>query len=154
MCLSKMEGITNRYIEDLMSKLPTNFKGVFSSDDIPLFTQSDVSFICNLSKRNEQGTHFIGVYISKNYIIYFDPFGLECYVQNICKYLQIYNRQIVHSLSMIQHPSSLHCGYFCIGFVLAMNNNYSISMYQNIFNSKNLYLNDDIVCDFIVKMIV
>ena len=126
---------------------------MFSSDDIPFFPQLNVSFICNLSKRNELGTHFIAVYINKNYILYFDPFGVECYVQSICKYLQHYNIEIVQSLLSIQHPSSLHCGYFCIGFILALNNGYNISKYHNIFNHKNLILNDDIVSDFIVKMI-
>ena len=148
-----MSGITNRYIERLMDNFKTNFKGVFSSDDIPFFPKLNVSFICNLSKRNELGTHFIAVYINKNSILYFDPFGVECYVQSICKYLQHYNIEIVQSLLSIQHPSSLHCGYFCIGFILALNNGYNISKYHNIFNHKNLILNDDIVSDFIVKMI-
>ena len=148
-----MSGITNRYIERLMDNFKTNFKGVFSSDDIPFFPQLNVSFICNLSKRNELGTHFIAVYINKDYILYFDPFGVECYVQSICKYLQHHNIEIVQSLLSIQHPSSLHCGYFCIGFILALNNVYSISNYHNIFNDKNLLLNDEIVSDFIVNMI-
>ena len=148
-----MAGITNRYIERLMDKFKTNFQGVFSSDDIPFFPQLNVSFICNLSKRNELGTHFIAVYVDKNYIFYFDPFGIECYVQSICKYLKYYNIDIVHSLLSIQHPTSLHCGYFCIGFILALNNGYSISNYHKIFNDKNLHLNDEIISDFIVNMI-
>ena len=148
-----MSGITNRYIERLMDNFKTNFKGVFSSDDIPFFPQLNVSFICNLSKRNEIGTHFIAVFIDESHIFYFDPFGVECYVQSICKYLQHYNKEIVQSFLSIQHPSSLHCGYFCIGFILALNDGYSISKYHMIFNLKNLYLNDNIVSDFIVKML-
>ena len=131
----------------------TNFKEVFSSDNIPYFPEANVSFICNLSKANEKGTHFIAVYICKKHIIYFDPFGVVCYVQDILNYLQSYGRKIIQSLVTIQDAQSLHCGYFCIGFVLALNNYYSLSMYQNMFTIRNLHMNDTIICNFILSMI-
>ena len=147
-----MDGITNLYIERLLSRFETNFMGVFSSDNIPYFPKYNASLICNLSKTNEKGSHFIGIYITETKILYFDPFGVTCYVQSISKYLQLYNREIIESLATIQDPLSLHCGYFCIGFVLAINNNYTILMFQKMFSYKQLEKNDNIVCDFIIDM--
>jgi hypothetical protein len=52
-----MTGITNEYIEYLMQHFDLAFKGVFSSDDIPFYSEHNISFICNLSKKFEKGTH-------------------------------------------------------------------------------------------------
>ena len=147
-----MSGITNFYIEHLMKKFQTNFKGVFSSDNIPYFKINDVSFICNLSKTHEKGTHFVAVYISEKQIIYFDPLGIECYVSSIFEYLQLYQKDLLQSLVTIQHPFSYHCGYFCIGFIFALNNKQSLLWYQNLFFKKKLYKNDKIICNYIIKM--
>ena len=60
-----MIGLTNKYIENLVHILDisNSFKGVFSSDNIPLFSDYNVSLICNLSKSNEKGSHFVAIYI-------------------------------------------------------------------------------------------
>ena len=124
-----MFGLTNKYIEILMSRFGTTFKGVYSSDNIPFFHDYNISLICNLSASSENGTHYVGIYIMKNEILYFDPFGLECVVEDICEYLKRYNKKIVHSNVMIQHPFSFHCGFFCIGVILAIDNR--ITLLQN-----------------------
>ena len=148
-----MSGISNKYMEKLMGNFDLNFKGVFSSDYIPFFSGYNFSLICNLSKTKEKGTHFVAMYVSKNSVIYFDPFGLKCHTQSICLYLEMYKRKIIESLVTIQHPLSFHCGFYCIGFVFALDYNLSLSEYQNIFGSTNLDNNDNIVSVFITTMI-
>ena len=90
-----MQGISNKYIEQFMSRFKIDFKGVFASDEIPFFPGSNFSLICNLSRKNDKGSHFIAIYVMSKTIIYFDSFGMQCYVHSICKYLHGYNRKIV-----------------------------------------------------------
>ena len=148
-----MYGLTNRYIYNLLSKFSLSFKGVFSCDNIPYLTEYNVSIICNFSKANTKGTHYVAIYIFKDKIIYFDPLGLKCVVNSICNYLRIYNKTIIESNFMIQHPLSFHCGFFCIGFIFAMDKNISLQLYHNLFTTVNLIDNDRNVCSFIIKFI-
>ena len=148
-----MYGLTNKYIYDLMSKFSTSFKGVFSCDNIPYFTEYNVSIICNFSTANTKGTHYVGIYIFKDKIIYFDPLGIKCIISSICSYLGMYNKKIIESNITIQHPLSFHCGFFCVGFIFAMDKNISLQIYQKIFNNLNLFDNDRNICSFIIKCI-
>ena len=148
-----MYGLTNRYIENVMSHVHTTFKGVYSANNIPFFSDSNVSLICNLSKSYEKGSHYVTIYILSHKILYFDPFGFGCIGEDICKYLHMYNKTIIQSKVTIQHPLSFHCAYFCIGFILAIDKKLSMLQYQNMFNHNNLLINDEIVCNFIIRMI-
>ena len=142
-----MYGLTNKYLLQLMKTKSVSFKGVFSSNNIPFFHEHDVSFICNFSRLYEEGSHYIAIYITSKKILYFDPFGLECLVDDICNYLSLYNKQIIHSSKIIQHPLSFHCGYFCAGFIFAMEFKLKMKDYQEFFNDNNLMENDRIIRD-------
>ena len=89
-----MQGISNKYIEQFMSRFKIDFKGVFASDEIPFFPGCNFSLMCNLSRKNNKGSQFIArppIYVLSKTIIYFDSFGMKCYVHSICKYLHGYN---------------------------------------------------------------
>ena len=146
-----MLGLTNKYIENLMLHFDVSFKGVFSSDNIPFFSDFNISLLCNFSKSNEKGTHYVSIYILRNKIIYFDPLGFECVVEEICNYLNMYNKIIIQSTVAIQHPLSFHCGYFCIGFLLAIHSKLTLLQYQSMFDYNDLLLNDEIVCNLILQ---
>ena len=60
------EGISNVYIDHLMNKISSSFRGTFSIDNIPTFDDESFSLIVNLSKENEKGSHFIAISSSKN----------------------------------------------------------------------------------------
>ena len=104
-------------------------------------------------KKHVKCSHLIAIYVFSNNIVYFDSFGVQCYVHSICEYLQKYDRKIIQSLVTIQHPLSLHCAYFCIGFILAVEIDLTLSLYQQMFNSVHLLQNDEMVCDFMVKIL-
>ena len=86
-------------------------------------------------------------------IFYFDPFGADCLIKDICDYLTSYNKTIIHSKCVIQHPFSFHCGYFCTGFILAIDENFTLEQYQSFFVDDNLLINDDIICDLLVTFL-
>ena len=68
-------GISNIYIDRLMEKISSSFRGTFSIDKIPMFKQERFSIIVNLSQENEKGAHFIAISVSKNVVVYFDSYG-------------------------------------------------------------------------------
>ena len=86
-------GISNIYIDSLMEKISSSFRGTFSIDKIPMFKEENFSIIVNLSKENEKGTHFIGISLLKNVIIYFDSYGVEAINSTIDKYLKKYRKK-------------------------------------------------------------
>ena len=75
-----------------MKKISCSFKGTFSIDKIPTYKDEKLSIIVNLSKENEEGTHFIGITSSKDTIIYFDSYGIEYINLTIEKYLKKYRK--------------------------------------------------------------
>ena len=85
-------GISNMYIDNLMEKISCSFRGTFSIDKIPMFKEKKFSIIVNLSKENEKGTHFIGISVSENVVVYFDSYGLETIDLTIVKYLKKYGK--------------------------------------------------------------
>ena len=85
-------GISNMYIDNLMEKISSSFRGTFSIDKIPMFKEEKFSIIVNLSKENEKGTHFIGISVSENVVVYFDSYGLETIDLTIEKYLKKYGK--------------------------------------------------------------
>ncbi len=147
------DGISNVYIDTLMEKISSSFRGTFSIDNIPMFTEKSFSIIVNLSKENEKGTHFIGISLFKNVIVYFDSYGVETINLTIEKYLKKYRKKIIHSNIQLQHLFSSHCGFFCISCILCLENNIPFHKFLKIFHKKDLYLNDYISIKIITSFI-
>ena len=146
-------GISNMYIDNLMEKISSSFRGTFSIDKIPMFKEEKFSIIVNLSKENEKGTHFIGISVSENVVVYFDSYGLETIDLTIEKYLKKYGKKIFHSNIQLQHFFSSHCGFFCISFILCLENNIPFHKFLKMFHKKDLYLNDYISIKIITSFI-
>ena len=146
-------GISNIYIDSLMEKISSSFRGTFSIDKIPMFKEENFSIIVNLSKENEKGTHFIGISLLKNVIIYFDSYGLETINLTIEQYLKKYRKQVIYSNVQLQHLFSSHCGFFCISCILCLENNIPFHKFLNVFHKKDLYLNDYISIKIITGFI-
>ena len=49
-------GISNIYIDSLMEKISSSFRGTFSIDKIPMFKEENFSIIVNLSKKMKRDT--------------------------------------------------------------------------------------------------
>ena len=130
------ESISNIYIDQLMKKISWSFRGTFSCNNIPIFNDENFSLIVNLSREGEIGTHFIAIIISSNQILYFDSFGIQNTNDDIKKYLKKYKRKISYSKNQIQHLSSSHCAFFCISFVLSIENWISPKLYFKLFDKK------------------
>ena len=121
-------GISNIYIDQLMNKISWSFRCTFSANNIPKFKDKYFSLIVNLSNEGETGTHFIAIFITENKILYFDSLGSLQINPNIKNYLEIYKKPISYAQKQIQHLFSSHCGFFCIAFIICIEN-----MVKNVF---------------------
>ena len=146
-------GISNHYIDRLMEQVSYNFRGTFSADNIPIFQEDFFSIIVNLSSEGEKGSHFIAISSSASKILYFDSFGSQQTNSSIEQYLKRYRKQIIFTNNQIQHLFSTHCGFFCISFILCMENMISLKNFFKMFHQNNLSLNDYICIDIITFFI-
>ena len=136
-----------------MEKISRSFNGTFSIDNIPVFDDDVFSIIINLSKQNEIGTHFIAVYVLENKIIYFDSFGNQLDNSSLKGYLKKYKKSIIFSNIQLQNLLSSHCGFFCIAFILCIENNITLDNFLKKFYRKKLHLND-YICVEIIKIFI
>ena len=89
----------------------------------------------------------------KSKIIYFDSFGNQNIDKTLEKYLKKHKKQIIFSKKQLQNIFSSHCGFFCIAFILCIENNITFDEFLRTFNQKNLYLND-YICIEIIKFFI
>ena len=135
------------------------FMGVFSCDKIPdpnnkITNQLGFStLISNLSKYGEPGSHFVTIVIRRNKIIYFDPLGGKCSNHYIMRYMKKFQNEITYVSKSIQDDLSFHCGLYALGLCFALDSGCTLLQYLSKFHfdSQYLYLNDNIVTDYICK---
>lgn len=148
-----MSGITNEYLNNLGQKIiGESFLGSYPCDLHPKVNNKTIfCVIFNLSKHNEKGTHFVAIFADEKNMFYFDPLGDKCKNKNILKFIdkEKKKRTIVNQLPIIQSQDSIFCGFYCIGFLLAMTKNYVPNHFFAQFDFNNLIKNDKIIINFI-----
>lgn len=153
-----MSGLTNKYVEDFGKKHCENFIGVFPCNIHPKLDRNtdNFSIIFNESKHNENGSHFVAIYANKNIIYYFDSLGLKCENEYILKFIQSFRKTLLQNNLQIQSYNSIFCGYFCLAFIIFISSQKSINelkKFYDIFNVKNLKLNDKIVSELLIELL-
>jgi len=151
-----MSGLTNEYLTKLGKKLfGKTFLGSFPCDYNPKITdENKFSIIFNLSKHNEDGTHFVAIFCDMKKLVYFDSFGDSSKNEYINKFIKkhLINRKYVENKTRIQSCESYFCGLFCICFIGYLFRNKTLNQFLKIFQNKDLLENDQIVTKCIIKM--
>ena len=170
-------GISNLYIEEILkSKKASNlmcveenkknkvtgFCGVYSSNTLPLqlIKEDQFSFICNLSRLDQKGTHFVSVIVFADFYIYIDSLGLPCMNTDVRQYLSLLNRPNFTNLNQLQDFKSSFCGFFCILFILyfegiRLNGKKMTERIRFVWetNHDKLFLNDEKSIEYICKLL-
>ena len=132
-----------------------NYQGTFSCDSIkkPNFNFDISTYIFNLSKLDEKGTHLIAIQINnKNKkVTYFDSFGLKCTNKYLLSFIYSVNNKYEYSTMQIQHLNSIYCGIYCLAFVIHQDNANNFSNFLNMFNPDKLKQNDSIAVKYIIR---
>lgn len=119
---------------------------VYSADNIPKINNywnehKQKFLIVNLSKQNENGTHFIFIENSARRMFYWDPLNLKYIEENIKEYMVENAKKIKIIKHQVQSYSSVCCGLFCIALVVARHYEMTYKKFFSFF-SRNYNHND------------
>ena len=93
----------------------TSFRGVFTSDELPLKAATSSLFVCNTDPSSQPGQHCIFIYINgKKRADFFDSFGMHPSVQGFETFLVNNALRWAYNNKAQQHPFSDAYGYHCI----------------------------------------
>ena len=88
------------------------FKGVYLLNNLPNFVKD----VVNLDEYKSIETHWIALYTNDNSVTYFDSFGVENIPEEIKRFTDNKNKNII-DIFRIKAYDSIICGYFYIGFI-------------------------------------
>jgi len=145
-----MAGLSNIFINNLMSDKDLLFKGVYSVNEItPIYLQPNESIIVNLSNNYEPGSHFIAFYRKNNTLIYFDSLCFFLLDNNLKSFILKHKLNFEYNKIAIQDVNSSFCGYYCILFILYIKD-HKLSEYINLFfiSKPLLPINDFLVLKY------
>ena len=109
------------------------FIGAYLRNNLPKI--KDGAYVINLDKYKSIGTHWIGLPVNSNNVIYFDSFGVEHIPKEKKKIIG--NKNITTNIYRIQAYNSIMCGYFCIGFIdFMLKDKKFVRLYKFIFSKK------------------
>jgi hypothetical protein len=130
--------------------------GVFSIDKIPRILKEKHFIIVNLSPSNLPGSHWIAIIRSeKNTLEIFNSLGVST-LDNLTPYFKFPNNfELIYNEEKFQSDLSVHCGFFCIYFIVQRILNFDMSfehLIEDIFKS-DLNTNDLLVTNFCTKLL-
>lgn len=151
-------GLTIQYLENVGKKMfkKKHFLGCFPADIHPKTKRKIFSLIFNLSKHNEEGTHYIAIFANAKTLMYFDPFGKKCKNKHIKRFIanNKQTRKIKEVKRTIQSLNSNFCGFFCLAFILSQELKIPLSKFFKMFHNDDLNLNDDVITEFIISKFI
>ena len=93
-----------------------NFGGVFACNQLPEKRQHN-SFIINLDKSNEPGSHWIALHFLNNTCFYFCSYGSDPKNKYINEFIRKNSKNIEWNKSLFQSLNSTTCGMFSLYFL-------------------------------------
>ena len=111
-----------------------SFQGVYPSDLLPQNIKYG-TFIINLDKHTQPGSHWVGVYFYKSFVncFYFDSYGLFPPLFSITKFIKQHCIVWDYNRRQLQGPTTDTCGHYACLFALFMDRGYSPTEYINQF---------------------
>ena len=104
------------------------------------------AYVINLDEYEDEGTHWIALYVNNNKVIYFDSLCVEHVPKEIKKFIG--HKIIETNIFRIQADNSIMCGYLCIGFIDFMFAGRSLIDFTSLFSPYDFKKNDDIISSY------
>ncbi len=114
-------GLTSNVdLETMLKELCLPMVGVFCVNTLPSKVIDGV-YICNLSRDDQEGTHWVSWIVKNNNseVAYFDSLNLEM-PREIYNFLRKPSRGIIRNFEAIQGAGTAWCGMVCILFLFYM----------------------------------
>ncbi len=143
--------LSNFDIEKICKFYRLPLVAITMKDDLPS-TINDGCYVINMQSTHQgNGTHWVALFVSKTTAYYFDSFGglppneLMAFVKKRKGCHLYYNNWIIQDLK------SDKCGWFCIAFLLHMQNNRNRDLKQIYNDFVNYFVDDTKKNDEILK---
>lgn len=130
-----MNGLSTNYLNTLMCQLESKtFIGCFPIDLLPSISKyNECSIIINLDESTKYGSHWISIFKNKDKASYFCS-GASIPNSKIISYLkQNQITEIDYNKKKIQSIKSNFCGYYCVGFIITLENKCTFNKFMNLF---------------------
>lgn len=145
--------LTNIFLQKCLKHI-TDFKGVYSCDNVIRLKKRGECMIINFDRQNEPGSHFIAVFCENKFCIsYFDSLNLKDIPKEIHDYIMSYSN--VHDSSKdFQNIFSTSCGFYCMLFLYSksISSSYWNNVAKQLLKTNN-FQNDKICIDLLCKTI-
>jgi hypothetical protein len=122
---------TNIDLVNIAKKIKLPLVGVFTKDELKDIKKQDGNYILNLqSSEDGNGSHWTCFIVEGDKTYYFDSFGFPA-----PKEFGKWNKEkYFWSDKQIQNLYSTVCGYYCIAFLIYMNNRPRLSEFQKFLD--------------------
>jgi hypothetical protein len=114
----RLLGMTATELSDILStdkRTRYAFRGVYMSDQLPLWSPCRSLHVCNTDPSSEPGQHWVIIYLeSAERAEYFDSVGCPPVVQRFRRFLDHNATTWRCNTRPVQHPLSDACGHHCL----------------------------------------
>lgn len=169
--------LTDHDLAVFCKQLKIKLNGILQSDLFDKLTHlQNGAYIINLqSSKVGNGTHWTALYITQNYAVYFDSFGLPiptAVLKAISRSNKKTKKTIIYSTDQIQTMKSIRCGYFCLYFLYFFQTKYQskyqskyqrrldldaktiLNQHNSVYSLKHKHLNDKILQKLIRNLFI
>ncbi len=124
----KSNSLSNIDITNILRAQGIEINSIFMKHELPTKLKKGF-YVVNLASNtdNKGGTHWTALYYSYADSFYFDAFGFIAPME-VDKLLKSY----VYNTSQIQDINSSACGFYCIGFIIYMNNELAKKKWKDV----------------------
>lgn len=105
----------------------TLYRGVYSMDKLP--HRASGAYVINTDDSDEDGSHWIAVFVKNNTVEYMDSYGLPP-LDSRCELFL--GKDYYFNTCALQQLYSNACGFYCIYFLLQRARGYSADMIMNM----------------------
>ena len=154
--LETKEGLNTSFLWDIL-KTEKHFIGVIPQDYLSSLhvLSFPIKFVVNLDLSSQSGSHWIGIYITKDTLEIYDSLGMKTnYWKHFPKFLLRFVKQFSKSHRIfvtpeLQNPNSGFCGLYCYYFLVCR-------PFLSFLNCLSLFtsdftLNDSVLLDFLMN---
>ena len=111
-------------------------------------------FVLNLDNSRLKGSHYVGLFISSEGALFFDPLGFPLMNVDIKNGLLKHGYiKINYSKKHVQSGVSFHCGFFVIAFLIIVSKGKSMNEFISLFSDDDFKGNEQIAISIIEEQL-
>ena len=113
----KSNSLSDTDIKKIINAQGVKLNGIYMRDEFNKQKLKAGFYVVNMqSSKDGNGTHWVCLYYTPNYSFYYDPYGFIAPTE-----IDVKIRPYIYNTIDNQSYNSSACGYFCIAFIIYMN---------------------------------